>query len=239
MGKYFVKRVLWALPIIFGISLIAFFAVRLVPGDTVTTLLGAHYNEEQAAFLREKFGLDRPVVVQYAIWIKGIVQGDLGHSTFTSQPVLASILERLPVTLELAGFSLLFAILIGVPVGAIAAVKRNTIIDYLAGIWGMLGVSISNFWFATLLVLLFSLKLGWLPSGNFVALSTSVAGNLKTMIMPGFALGAAVSAVVMRMSRSAMLEVLDENYIEMARAKVRPGIWWCLNTRSRMRLCRF
>ncbi len=91
----------------------------------------------------EKFGLDRPVVVQYAIWIKGIVQGDLGHSTFTSQPVLASILERLPVTLELAGFSLLFAILIGVPVGAIAAVKRNTIIDYLAGIWGMLGVSIS------------------------------------------------------------------------------------------------
>jgi peptide/nickel transport system permease protein len=225
LGKYFVKRVLWALPIIFGISLIAFFAVRLVPGDTVTALLGAHYNEEQAAFLREKLGLDRPVMVQYGIWIKGIVQGDFGHSTFTSQPVLVSILERLPVTLELAGFSLLFAILIGVPVGAIAAVKRNTFIDYLAGIWGMLGVSIPNFWFATLLVLLFSLKLGWLPSGNFVALRTSAAENLKTMIMPGFALGAAVSAVVMRMSRSAMLEVLDENYIEMARAK---GVPWHL-----------
>jgi peptide/nickel transport system permease protein len=219
MFKYFIQRIVWALPILFGISLIAFFVVRFVPGDTVTTLLGAHYNEEQAAFLREKLGLDRPVVVQYVIWMKGIFQGDFGESTFTSQPVLASIIERLPVTLELACISLLFAVCIGVPVGAIAAVKRNTFIDYLAGIWGMLGVSIPNFWFATLLVLLFSLKLGWLPSGNFVPLNTSVVDNLKSIIMPGFALGAAVSAVVMRMARSAMLEVLDQDYIEMARAK--------------------
>ncbi len=219
MVKYAIKRLLWAVPILFGISVISFFVIRLVPGDTVTAILGAHYNEEQAVFLRTKMGLDRSIVYQYLIWIKGVIQGDFGFSAFTHKPVLDSILERLPITLELAFISLVTAVLIGIPMGALAAVRRNSLIDNFASIWGMLGVSIPNFWLATLLILVVSLNLGLLPSGNFIPLGESLEGNIRHMILPGLALGGAVSAVVMRMTRSAMIEVLDQNYIEMARAR--------------------
>lgn len=219
MKDYIIRRVLLIIPILFGISLIAFFLVRLIPGDTVTVMLGPLYTEEQAAILRERYGLDRSLIYQYWVWISGVVRGDLGHSFFTGQPVLQSILMRLPVTLELAAISLLFAVFIGVPIGTWAAVRRNGFIDYFASFFGMLGISIPGFWLGTIFILVFSLFLGLLPSGGFVGLDQGIWANLRHMIMPGIALGMAVSAVVMRMSRSAMLEVINQDYIAMARVK--------------------
>jgi peptide/nickel transport system permease protein len=228
VGSYIMKRLLVAIPVLLGISLIAFFLVRLVPGDTVTAMLGANYNEEQAAVLRAKYGLDQPLIVQYTLWITQVLQGDFGASSFTNQPVLQSIMERLPVTLELTLLSILLAVVIAIPLGTLAALKRNSALDYGASFFGMLGISIPNFWLGTLLILFLSLKLGWVPSGGYVAFLEDPAENLQRMVMPALALGTAVSAVVMRMTRSSMLEVIGQEYMKMARAKGVPNsmlIW--------------
>ncbi|MFT9847737.1 ABC transporter permease [Aneurinibacillus sp. REN35] len=219
MGMYIVKRVLIAIPVMFGISLLSFFLIRLVPGDTVTAMLGASYSEEQAAALRAEHGLDKPLIVQYGIWIGRVLTGDFGESSFTGEPVLYVILERLPVTLELTVLSLALAVLIAIPLGALAAVKRNSRFDYGATLFGMLGVSIPRFWLSILLILFVSLKLGWLPSGGFVSFTESPIDNLRGMVMPVVAMGVSVSAVIMRMTRSSMLEVIGAEYIKMGRAK--------------------
>ena len=219
MWKYILKRILIAIPVLIGISIIAFFIIRLVPGDTITAMLGVNYNEAQAAELRIKYGLDKPLPIQYIKWIGNIFRGDMGQSFFTNEPVVSTIIERLPVTLELMALSLFYCIFIAIPLGTIAAVKRNSIADYGASFLGLLGVSIPNFWLGTVMILVLSLKLNLFPSGGFVPLSESVASNLQHMFMPSIALGAAVGAVIMRMTRSSMLEVLGKDYIEMARAK--------------------
>lgn len=219
MFFYISKRIGISIPVLLGISLIAFFLVRLIPGDTVTAILGAQYNEEQAEILRGKYGLDQPVYVQYVFWLSNVLRGDFGYSSFTGQPVLEAILERLPVTIELAMISVLFALMIGIPLGIWAAMRRNDTPDFAAGFLGLLGISVPGFWLGTLFILLFSLKLGWFPSGGFISFFESPMENIKYMVMPGIALGTAVSAVVMRMTRSAMLEVLDQEYMKMARAK--------------------
>jgi len=217
--KYIVKRILMAIPILLGISIIAFFLIRLVPGDTVTALLGANYNEEQATILRAKYGLDKPLVLQYFIWFKNVLVGDLGNSFFTREPVLAAIADRLPVTLQLMFMSFLYSIFIAIPLGTIAAIKRNSVLDYGASFVGLLGVSVPNFWLGTLFILFFSLNLKWFPSGGFISFFEDPVQNLQYMIMPSVALGASVGAVVMRMTRSSMLEVLGQDYIKMAEAK--------------------
>ena len=219
MLKYIVKRILMAIPILLGISIIAFFLIRLVPGDTVTALLGANYNEEQATILRAKYGLDKPLVLQYFIWFKNVLVGDLGNSFFTREPVLAAIADRLPVTLQLMFMSFLYSIFIAIPLGTIAAIKRNSVLDYGASFVGLLGVSVPNFWLGTLFILFFSLNLKWFPSGGFISFFEDPVQNLQYMIMPSVALGASVGAVVMRMTRSSMLEVLGQDYIKMAEAK--------------------
>ncbi len=219
MLKYILKRILVALPVIFGISIIAFFLIRLVPGDTITALLGANYNEEQALILRAKYGLDQPLPVQYLIWLKNVLAGDFGISFFTKEPVVKIIMERLPVTLELMLISLLYSVFVAIPLGTIAAVKRNSATDYGASVFGLLGVSIPNFWLGILLIAFFSLHLRWLPSGGFVSFGVDPLENLRHMIMPSIALGTAVGAVIMRMTRSSMLEVLGQEYIKMADAK--------------------
>lgn len=207
-----------------GVSLVAFFLVRAIPGDTVTALLGAQYNKEQAAALEKKYGLNQPVPVQYAIWLGHTVSGDLGESAFTNRPVLSEIAERLPVTLELTAFGLLFAILIGIPMGITAALNKGRVVDYIVSVFGLAGVSIPAFWLGTIFILLFSLFLGWLPSGDFVPFSESPADNIRHMLMPGIALGMAVAAVVMRMTRASMVEVMSQQYINTAYAKGR-GKW--------------
>ncbi len=222
LARYLLKRLALSIPVLFGISILAFLLVRLVPGDTVTVMLGAQYNEDQEQVLREKYGLDRPLPMQYAIWVSNLLRGDFGQSTFTGQPVLTAILERLPVTLELTAISVLFALAVGIPLGVRAAVRRNRWVDYLATAFGLSGISIPGFWLGTLLILLFSLKWGWFPSGGYVPIWEDPLGNLRTMAMPGIALGTAVAAVVMRITRSSMLEVLDQEYIKMARIKGAP-----------------
>ena len=219
MWRYITKRILVAIPVLIGISIVAFFLIRLVPGDTITALLGANYNPEQAAVLRTEYGLDRPLVVQYFIWITNVFKGDLGQSFFTNQGVLTSIIERLPVTFELMIMSFLYSVFIAIPLGALASLKKNSLLDYTASFLGLLGVSIPNFWLGTIFILVFSLFLGWFPSGGFVSFFENPILNLRYMAMPSIALGASVGAVVMRMTRSSMLEVLKQDYIEMARAK--------------------
>jgi peptide/nickel transport system permease protein len=219
MSMYVFKRILVSIPVLFGISILAFFLVRVVPGDTVTAMLGSNYNEEQATILREKFGLDKPMIVQYGLWIGNVLTGDFGYSHFTNTPVLGAIIERLPVTLELTILSVVFAILVAIPLGTFAAIRRNSNFDYGSSLIGIFGISVPNFWLGTLMILFFSLVLGWFPSGGFVPLTDNVIGNLKTMILPSIAMGTTVAAVAMRMTRSSMLEVIGQEYIKMARAK--------------------
>lgn len=219
MWLYVLRRLLVAIPVLFGITLVSFFSVRLVPGDTVTALLGANYSEAQATALRAQYGLDQPLYTQYIIWMKNVLQGDLGYSTFTNQPVVEVIVERLPVTLQLALLAVILALVIAIPLGTLAAVRKNSAFDYGASFLGMFGLSIPNFWLGTILILVLSLTFGWLPSGGFVPFFVDPIANLKSMIMPSLALGTAVAAVVLRMTRSSMLEVLSAEYVKMARAK--------------------
>lgn len=219
MLAFLIKKLYVSLLTLLGVSVIAFFLMRVVPGDTITAQLGLRYTESEAQQLREKYGLDDPVVVQYGRWLGDTVRGDLGPSTYARQPVAQTIAEHLPVTLELTAIALVLALVVGIPLGIIAAVHRGGVWDYLCGSFGVLGVSIPNFWLATMLILLFSLTLRWLPSGRFVPITEDPLANLQHMIMPGIALGAAVAAVVMRMTRSSMLEVLGQDYVRTAKAK--------------------
>jgi peptide/nickel transport system permease protein len=219
MIGYLLRRLMSVIPVLLGVSLVAFALVRLVPGDPVTVLLGPGYSPEEAAVLRERYALDRPLPVQYLAWLTRAVRGDLGHSFFTGEPVVKAIIDRLPVTLELAAIALAFALLVGVPLGIISAVRPGKWLDHLARFGGLVGISIPGFWFGAILILIFSLNLGLLPSGRFVHLTDDPVENVKRMLMPGLALGAAVAAVAMRTARSAMLDVIGQDYTRTARAK--------------------
>lgn len=219
MFAYALNRILQAIPVLLGVSIVTFVLVRLVPGDPVTAMLGTQYNEEQATALRTKYGLDRPLPVQYLVWLGHVMRGDLGDSVFTGQPVTQAIAERLPVTLELAAIGIAFAVLMGVPLGVISAIRSNRLIDHAARIFGLLGISMPGFWLGTVLILVVSLKLGWLPSGGFKRLTLDPVANVRYMLLPGLALGTAVAAVVMRTARSSMLEVVQQDYVRTARAK--------------------
>ncbi len=228
MLRYIGKRILGMIPVLIGISIVVFFAVRLIPGDFATITLGTQYTDEAAALLREKYGLNQPIIIQYLIWLRGILSGDFGYSYISRKPVLELLASRLPVTLELTFLSLLMAVVFGIPMGFWAACKRNKLPDSAVTVIGLLGISIPNFWLGTMMILLFSLRLHLFPTGGFVPLTESIPGNLRCIVMPAIALGMAVSAVVMRSSRSAMIEVIDQDYMKMARAKGLSGfplIW--------------
>ncbi len=223
MLGYALKRLAIFLPMLLGVSIVAFALVRLVPGDTVTAMLGARYNDKDARALRQEYGLDRSVPEQYALWLGKVARGDLGKSRFTGTPVTEAIAERLPVTAELAALALLIALLVGIPLGALGAMYRRGPADYAANVGGLVGISVPGFWLGTMLVLVFALALGWLPSGGFTPLSAGIVANLRHMILPSVALGGAVSGVVLRMTRSSMLEVLERDHVRVARAK---GLPW-------------
>jgi peptide/nickel transport system permease protein len=171
------------------------------------------------AYLRQKYHLDDPLPVRYALWIEGVVHGDLGESIWIKRPVRELVVEKLPVTGELAFLALVIALTIGVPAGIIAAVRNNTAVDYGATMAALWGLSIPNFWLGILLILLFSVELDWLPASGFVSPAESLRQNLLTLIMPAFVLGNAIAAVMMRHTRSAMLQVLGADYVRTARAK--------------------
>jgi len=218
MFAYLIRRIAISLVVLFGLSVGVFVMVRLVPGDTVTAMLGTNYNQADAQRLREQLGLDQPVPVQYAIWVGNVFTGDLGQTT-AGQPVTTAIADALPVTLQLMIIALTFAVLVGIPLGVVAAVKRNSPIDAAAGFVGLIGLSVPGFWLGTLFILFFALKLGWLPSMGFVSIAEDPIANLRHMLLPGLALGAAVAAVVLRMTRASMVEVVSQQYVAVARAK--------------------
>ncbi|QXC48951.1 ABC transporter permease [Agrobacterium salinitolerans] len=219
MPVYIGKRLLVAIPTLLIISIFVFSLQKLLPGDPVLAMAGEERDPATIEFLREKYRLNDPVPLQYVNWLGGVVTGDFGISLRTNQPVLELIGQKLPVTIQLAVMAMFFAMVIGIPIGILAAVKKNTWIDYAANIVALSGLSIPNFWLGIMLILLVSVKLGWLPASGYESIFVDPVRSIETMIMPAFVLGNALAATLMRHTRSAMVAVLSSDYIRTARAK--------------------
>lgn len=219
MPVFIGKRLLVAIPTLLIISIFVFSLQKLLPGDPVLAMAGEERDPAVLEMLREKYRLNDPIPVQYVNWLGGVLTGDLGISLRTNQPVLELIGEKLPVTIQLAIMSMIFAFAIGVPMGILAAVKKNTVLDYVASIVALSGLSVPNFWLGIMLILLVSVNLGWLPASGYESIFVDPVRSLQTMIMPSFVLGTALAATLMRHTRSAMLSVLSADYIRTARAK--------------------
>ena len=221
MGSYLTRRILLAIPTVLGVLIAVFLLIRLVPGDVVTQLVGleAAISPKRVEELRRLFGLDRSLPVQFGEYVSGVLHGELGKSLRTGLPVGKELLRRFPVTIQLASMGLLAALLIGVPVGIMAAVKRGRAADYMATGFVLLGLSVPSFWLAILLILFFALRLGWFPPGAYVSPAEDLTGNLARMILPAFSVGLVLAAAITRIVRSSLLEVLSRHYIRTARAK--------------------
>jgi len=221
MREYIIKRLFASLPLLLLVSLLVFSLVRIVPGDVVMLMLAeiGNITPEQLAGIRVDMGLDRPFVQQFAVWVSGVVQGDLGTSIWTGRSVGGEILRTLPVTAELALLAIFISLLIGIPIGLLSAVRRNSAIDYAGRFIAIVGLSVPEFALATVALLLLSLYTGWIPSLIYVPLWQDPHRNLGTMALPALILGFELAAVTMRMTRSAMLEVLREDYIRTAWSK--------------------
>jgi peptide/nickel transport system permease protein len=219
MGEYLVKRLAQVVPTLIFVSMLIFSLQQLLPGDPAKILAGEEQDPTVIAHLREKMHLDEALPVRYAYWVGGVLQGDLGESVRTQQPVLELVKQKLPVTIQLALMAFVIALVIGVPTGIVAAVGRGTWWDSLANAVALWGISTPNFWLGILMILLFSVQLGWLPASGYVSPFEDLRANLASMIMPAFVLGNAIAAVLMRHTRSAMLQVLSSDYVRTARAK--------------------
>lgn len=213
------RRILIAIPTVILISIFVFTLQHLLPGDPILVMAGEERDPAVIEALREKYRMNDPVPVQYLAWAGAALQGDLGISLRTQQPVLELIGEKLPVTIQLAVMALIIAILIGIPAGVLSAYKKGTWIDWLANIVALSGLSVPNFWLGIMLILLVSVKLGWLPASGYMPLSEDPVQSIKVMLMPAFVLGTAIAATLMRHTRSAMLSVLKSDYVRTARAK--------------------
>jgi len=224
MLKFIIRRVLLMIPVLLGVTMVTFIIVRSIPGDPVQVMLGAdrRTTPEQIEAIRKSYGLDQPLPVQYVKWLGHVVQGDLGKSLRSRRPLTEELQLRLPVTIQLAVMAAMLAAIPALVVGVIAALKRNSGIDYLATIGTLVGVSVPNFLLATLLVLVFSFKLKWLPPVGFQPLMRDPMQNLQTMIMPAISLGLPLAAILMRNTRSSVLEVLGQEHVRTARAKGLP-----------------
>ena len=219
MIEFLARRALISGVTLVLISLVVFAGVRMLPGDPARVLAGTEADEAGLEEVREKYGLNDSLAVQYVRWATLAVRGDLGESIRTRQPVAATVASKLPITIELAVLSLLVAVAIALPAGVIAAVRRNTVWDLLASGASLCGVSVPNFWLGIMLILLVSVRLGWLPASGFVPLAEDPLGNLKRMLMPAVVLGTGLAAVLMRQTRNSMIEVLGADYIRTARSK--------------------
>jgi peptide/nickel transport system permease protein len=216
---FILRRLLSAIPTLILVSLFVFTLQKLLPGDPVQAMAGEERDPAVMEYLREKYRLNDPVPLQYVHWVGNVLQGDFGTSLRTEQPVTTLLASKLPVTLELAVLALIIALLIGIPTGVISAVRKGSATDYAANVFALSGISIPHFWLGILLIMIFAVKLQWLPASGFVPLGEDLGQNLKTLILPAFVLGAGLSGVLMRHTRSAMLEVLRADYVRTARAK--------------------
>ncbi len=222
MLSYIARRlVVVFLPTLLGISILVFGAMHLIPGDFVDVMLGIgpDVSAEQREVIARAHGLDKPVPVQYVVWLGNALTGDFGQSLRTDQPVAEVIIDRLPATLELAALATVASLLLAIPAGILSAVRRNGVIDALARVAALIGLSIPNFLLGTLLILFVSLRWPVLPTTGFVPLSEGIGANLKSLVLPTISLGALLAASIMRMTRSALLEELRKEYLTVARAK--------------------
>ncbi|MDQ0257116.1 peptide/nickel transport system permease protein [Evansella vedderi] len=219
MGAFIIKRLFQTIAVLFFVTLIVFMIIQILPGDPAQTMLGADASQEQIQKLREELGLNDPFIVQYFNWAAGVIGGDLGHSIFYKETVINLMSSRFPITLTIGISALIVTVIIGIPLGVIAAVNRGGAIDSVVVVLSNIGIATPNFWLGILGVYFLSLKLGWLPVQGYVSPFTDPIGGLKTIIMPVLVLAATTIASVMRQTRSAMLEVIHQDFIRTARSK--------------------
>jgi peptide/nickel transport system permease protein len=220
MGVFLVRRLFGAILVMFVVATLVFFMLRIVPGDPIAAMLADAGGVEEMAVLRAKMGLDQPVIVQYFKWLGNMFQGDLGSSIYGSrQPVSQIILEALPRTMSLAFIGFFIALIIGIPAGIISAMKRNTPTDTAVSLFAFLGLSMPDFWLAILLIIVFAANLQWLPAIGYVPMSEGIWLWFKHLILPSIAVGTAFSAIIARMIRSSLLEVLQADYMRTAASK--------------------
>ncbi|MCY3922775.1 MAG: ABC transporter permease [Chloroflexota bacterium] len=219
MTTYIIRRLIATVPVLFLISAITFFTIRLLPGDPALAILGpeADYNLVEA--LREELGLNRPVVVQYLDWMYHAFQGEFGESRRSGDTVAALVSDRLEVTIQLGILSLIVAVILALPIGLLAGSKPNTPFDYLGTFFAVVGAAIPNFWLALLLILVFAVDLGWFPALGFTSFREDPLENMRGMVLPAIAIGIAQAAVLARQTRASMVEVLQQDYVRTARSK--------------------
>lgn len=222
MLNYLLKRLATVVPTLIFVSILVFGLQQLLPGDPAMILAGEERDPTVIAHLHQELHLDQPLPIRYLYWAGGVLRGDLGESIRIQRPVLELIVEKLPVTLELALLAVLIALSVGVTAGIVSAVARDTVWDYAANVFALWGLSTPTFWLGIMLILLFSVTLGWLPASGYVSPFEDLKANLAAMIMPAFVLGNALAAVLMRHTRSAMLQILSSDYVRTARAKGLP-----------------
>ena len=211
MYKYICKRILMMIPVIIGVSLLVFLVLKMTPGDPARVVAGSEADEATVEQIREELGLNKPVLQQYVDYMLALLHGDMGTSFTTRKPVADEILARMPTTFILAFAGVFVAVLIGIPLGIISATKQYSVLDYISTLLALGGVAMPNFWLGLMLILLFSLKLGWLPSGG--------GDSWTSYVLPAITLGVGATASFMRTTRSSMLEVIRQDYIRTARAK--------------------
>ena len=219
MKEYIIRRLLLLVPTVLGVSILVFMMMHFIPGDPVALLLGDYYTEATAKAIRAQYGLDKPLVTQYVLWLGRLFIGDWGQSIIANRPIFDDLVQRIPVTLELIVLSMAFALLIAVPAGVIAALKPYSWRDYSAMTTALIGVSVPEFFMGILLILFFSLLWGILPAVGYVPISEGLWLNLKHMLLPAVTLGLARAALLTRLVRASMMEVIRLDYVTTARAK--------------------
>jgi len=222
LGLYVARRLFALVPTLFFVSVLIFLLQQLLPGDPALALAGEEQDPAAVAAIRAKYHLDRPIVVQYRIWLGNVVRGNFGESLRSRIPVSDLLASKLPVTIELAICSMLVALLLGLPAGIISATRKGTPLDFTANLIALSGLSVPHFWLGIMLILLFAVRLGWLPASGYATPWEDPLRNLTTLLLPSFVLGTGVAGVMMRHTRSAMMQTLDADYVRTARAKSVP-----------------
>jgi peptide/nickel transport system permease protein len=222
LALYVARRVAVLVPTLFFVSVLIFSLQKLLPGDAAVALAGEEHDAAAVAAIRARYHLDRPVLAQYGIWMCRVLRGDLGESLRNKLPVAELLAAKLPVTVELAVCSMLIALVIGIPAGVVSAARRGGPLDVAANVVALSGLSVPHFWLGIMLILLFAVRLGWLPASGYVPPWEDLGRNLTTILLPSVVLGTGVAGVMMRHTRGAMLQVLDADYVRTARAKSVP-----------------